>query len=74
VSLGAEVTRVIFIGGGFVRFLTGVGLKVGYCIRFEDCSGPDTRIKFVTDGVLLREMMLGTDELDVRVLASGSRF
>ncbi|EOY28091.1 RNA helicase family protein isoform 4 [Theobroma cacao] len=35
-----------------------VGEEVGYTIRFEDISNPDaTRIKFLTDGVLLREMM-----------------
>jgi len=27
---------------------------VGYAIRFEDCTGPDTVIKYMTDGVLLR--------------------
>jgi HrpA-like RNA helicase len=34
-----------------------VGERVGHSIRFEDKSGPHTRIKFVTDGVLLRECM-----------------
>ncbi|KHG03250.1 putative ATP-dependent RNA helicase DHX35 [Gossypium arboreum] len=35
-----------------------LGEEVGYTIRFEDISSPDlTRIKFLTDGVLLREMM-----------------
>ncbi|TYI59412.1 hypothetical protein E1A91_D10G034800v1 [Gossypium mustelinum] len=35
-----------------------LGEEVGYTIRFEDISNPDlTRIKFLTDGVLLREMM-----------------
>ena len=31
-----------------------LGSKVGYAIRFEDCTGPDTIIKYMTDGVLLR--------------------
>lgn len=35
-----------------------LGAEVGYCIRFEDCTSKDTRIRFVTDGVLVREMML----------------
>ncbi|KAI3758615.1 hypothetical protein L6452_06182 [Arctium lappa] len=38
----------------------GVNLveEVGYTIRFEDVTNSDlTRIKFLTDGVLLREMM-----------------
>lgn len=35
-----------------------VGHEVGYAIRFEDCTNPDsTKIKFMTDGYLLREMM-----------------
>ncbi|GMI77652.1 hypothetical protein like AT4G18465 [Hibiscus trionum] len=35
-----------------------LGEEVGYTIRFEDVSNSDlTRIKFLTDGVLLREMM-----------------
>ena len=36
-----------------------VCVKVGYSIRFNDCWHPDrTRIKFTTDGMLVREMML----------------
>ncbi|CAI9087334.1 OLC1v1021384C1 [Oldenlandia corymbosa var. corymbosa] len=35
-----------------------LGEEVGYTIRFEDITNNDlTRIKFLTDGVLLREMM-----------------
>ncbi|KAG9446137.1 hypothetical protein H6P81_012265 [Aristolochia fimbriata] len=35
-----------------------LGEEVGYTIRFEDLTNPDlTRIKFLTDGMLLREMM-----------------
>ncbi|KAL7129910.1 hypothetical protein ABFS83_13G099700 [Erythranthe nasuta] len=35
-----------------------LGEEVGYTIRFEDITNPElTRIKFLTDGVLLREMM-----------------
>ncbi|CCH46061.1 putative ATP-dependent RNA helicase [Wickerhamomyces ciferrii] len=33
------------------------GDKVGYQIRFDSTTKPDTRMKFMTDGVLLREMM-----------------
>jgi hypothetical protein len=38
-----------------------VGGLVGYSIRFDDCTNAETRIKYVTDGVLLRECM--TDKL-----------
>ncbi|XP_064420527.1 probable ATP-dependent RNA helicase DHX35 [Latimeria chalumnae] len=35
-----------------------LGHEVGYSIRFDDCSDPQaTRIKFLTDGMLVREMM-----------------
>eukprot|EP00794_Sanderia_malayensis_P009822 gene9822-10830_t len=37
---------------------TFVGKEVGYAIRFDNCIDPElTRIKFMTDGYLLREMM-----------------
>ena len=32
-----------------------VGGEVGYCIRFDDQSGPDTRVRVMTDGILLQE-------------------
>jgi ATP-dependent RNA helicase DDX35 len=35
-----------------------VGDEVGYSIRFEDSSSERTRIKFLTDGMLIREMMV----------------
>ena len=31
---------------------------MGYAIRFEDCTGPETVIKYMTDGMLLRECLL----------------
>ncbi|KAJ3041085.1 putative ATP-dependent RNA helicase dhx33 [Rhizophlyctis rosea] len=36
---------------------TKLGDKVGYSIRFEDTTSPSTRIKFMTDGMLLREFL-----------------
>ncbi|KAH9882082.1 hypothetical protein J1614_001254 [Plenodomus biglobosus] len=37
---------------------TPLGQKVGYSIRFEDVTSAKTQIKFVTDGLLLREMLV----------------
>ena len=34
-----------------------VGAKVGYSIRFDDATSPSTRIKFLTDGMLIREAL-----------------
>ncbi|KAK3046012.1 hypothetical protein LTS18_013492, partial [Coniosporium uncinatum] len=34
-----------------------LGSKVGYAIRFEDCTSNETVIKYMTDGVLLRESL-----------------
>lgn len=34
-----------------------LGQEVGYSIRFEDCSSPKTVLKYMTDGMLLREGM-----------------
>src|SRR5215475_6078933 len=34
-----------------------LGQEVGYQIRFENVTGPRTRIRFVTEGVLLRQMV-----------------
>jgi ATP-dependent RNA helicase DHX8/PRP22 len=35
-----------------------LGGTVGYTIRFEDKTSPDTRIKYMTDGILQREILL----------------
>ncbi|KAI0012153.1 P-loop containing nucleoside triphosphate hydrolase protein [Xylariaceae sp. FL0662B] len=40
-----------------------LGSTVGYAIRFEDCTSKDTVIKYMTDGVLLRES-LNEQDLD----------
>ena len=34
-----------------------VGEEVGYTIRFEDVTGPKTVLKYMTDGMLLREFL-----------------
>jgi len=38
-----------------------VGKEVGYSVRFEDVTSPSTRIKFLTDGMLIRELMSDPD-------------
>ncbi|KNC98023.1 uncharacterized protein SPPG_06442 [Spizellomyces punctatus DAOM BR117] len=35
-----------------------LGQEVGYTIRFEDCTSPETKIKYMTDGMLLRECLI----------------
>ena len=44
------------------RYVAGVrgeavGGTVGYQVRFEDVAGPDTRLRFLTEGVLTRRML-----------------
>ena len=38
-----------------------LGHEVGYCIRFEDCTSPSTIIKYMTDGMLLREALIDSE-------------
>jgi len=38
-----------------------LGQEVGYTIRFEDCTSQETMIKYMTDGMLLRECLLDSD-------------
>lgn len=38
-----------------------LGQEVGYTIRFEDCTSPETIIKYMTEGMLLRECLLDTE-------------
>ncbi|MCJ1277596.1 DEAH-box ATP-dependent RNA helicase prp22 [Puttea exsequens] len=35
-----------------------LGEEVGYTIRFEDCTSPHTKIKYMTDGMLQREILI----------------
>ncbi|KAK9688177.1 DEAH-box ATP-dependent RNA helicase prp43 [Basidiobolus ranarum] len=35
-----------------------LGEEVGYSIRFEECTSPKTVLKYMTDGMLLREAMV----------------
>ncbi|XP_042025035.1 pre-mRNA-splicing factor ATP-dependent RNA helicase DEAH7-like [Salvia splendens] len=47
---------------------TELGDLVGYAIRFEDVTGPNTVIKYMTDGVLLRETLKDSDLEKYRVI------
>ena len=38
-----------------------LGNEVGYSIRFEDCTSEKTKIKYMTDGMLLREFLSEPD-------------
>ena len=38
-----------------------LGAEVGYSIRFEDCTSDETRVKYLTDGMLLREFLSTPD-------------
>lgn len=40
---------------------TRLGDEVGYAIRFEDCTSEKTMIKYMTDGILLRESLREPD-------------
>lgn len=45
-----------------------LGQEVGYSIRFEDKTSRKTKIKFLTDGVLLRECMTDPDLSEYEVI------
>lgn len=49
------MTCLSFCADQHVSLLLGV--QVGYAIRFEDCTSSKTVIKYMTDGVLLRETL-----------------
>ena len=34
---------------------------MGYTIRFEDCTSPETKIKYMTEGMMLRECLIDGD-------------
>jgi ATP-dependent RNA helicase HrpB len=51
VAARAAARRIAYERGG------RVGQEVGYAVRFDQNIGPDTRIKIVTDGVLLRMLL-----------------
>lgn len=34
-----------------------LGTTVGYLVRFDDCTSPKTKLRFMTDGILVRELL-----------------
>eukprot|EP00771_Trimastix_marina_P002999 gnl/Trimastix_PCT/4180.p1 GENE.gnl/Trimastix_PCT/4180~~gnl/Trimastix_PCT/4180.p1 ORF type:complete len:1060 (-),score=248.51 gnl/Trimastix_PCT/4180:118-3297(-) len=45
-----------------------LGAEVGYSIRFEDCTSDKTIVKYMTDGMLLREFLSQPDLIDYSVI------
>jgi len=43
------------------EFGCALGEQVGYSIRFEDATSPETIIKYMTDGMLMREYLADND-------------
>ena len=43
------------------EFGCDLGKEIGYSIRFEDCTSKETKIKYMTDGVLLRESLIDSE-------------
>lgn len=39
--------------------------QVGYTVRFDDCTSPETIIKYMTDGMLMREYLVDGTHLYV---------
>lgn len=45
-----------------------LGEEVGYSIRLEECTSPETEINYMTDGMLLREILLDSDLMSYSVI------
>ena len=56
-----EVAASVIESGKALTKKDELGGTVGYAIRFEDCTSQDTLIKYMTDGVLLRESLNDPD-------------
>ena len=41
---------------------------MGYTIRFEDCTSPETKIKYMTDGMLLREHLIDGEMMQYSII------
>ncbi|XP_052803131.1 ATP-dependent RNA helicase DHX8-like isoform X3 [Mya arenaria] len=45
-----------------------LGQEVGYTMRFEDCTSPETKIKYMTEGMLLRECLVDRDMMQYSII------
>ena len=45
-----------------------LGQEVGYTIRFEDCTSQETKIKYMTEGMMLRECLIDFDLMQYSVI------
>ena len=62
-SLGLWSTMLLLVKGAVSRCISlymsvvcnPCLLQVGYSVRFDDCSSSATKLKYMTDGMLLRE-------------------
>lgn len=63
-SRGRDRSKVLFVWAWLsCDSLCHIIMQVGYSIRFEDCTSERTVVKYMTDGMLLREF-LGEPDLD----------
>lgn len=51
------------IGDGY-----DVGHTIGYAVRFEDCTSKSTKVKYLTDGMLLRESIYDKLLMDYNIV------
>lgn len=58
-----EKEQPVMEGLEFLSWILLYLLQVGYSIRFEDCTSEKTVLKYMTDGMLLREF-LGEPDLE----------
>jgi hypothetical protein len=56
-----EVASGVIENGKTLTKKDELGGTIGYAIRFEDCTSEHTLIKYMTDGVLLRESLNDPD-------------
>ena len=50
--------QILHMHGSVIPVSPCRAVQVGYAVRFDDNSSAATRIKYLTDGMLLREALL----------------